>query len=117
MKDSEIKKEQNLLESFAETFQQFTGSLTGKNLEEKLIEYSEVYGEILLNLYNQTEEIKKENRFLKKRISELENQIQEWKSNVSKEKINQKTKRLLIIITFTNIVLLLINLTIQLWKL
>lgn len=113
---SDIQKEKKLLESLAESLNQFTGSLTGKNLEEKLIEYSEVYGEILLNLYNTTEELKKENKLLKKQILKLENQLQEFSSNSRNEYIIKKSKQLLIGITFLNFLLFIINLTFLLWK-
>ncbi|GIX42632.1 MAG: hypothetical protein KatS3mg129_2365 [Leptospiraceae bacterium] len=72
MKEQEIQKQNDTLKAIADSINKFTGSLTGKNLEDKLIEYSEVYGEILLYLYKTVENQKKEIKFLKKEIKQLE---------------------------------------------
>ncbi|MFN3603434.1 MAG: hypothetical protein ACK4UJ_01855 [Leptonema sp. (in: bacteria)] len=100
-------QDQNLLESIAESFSKLSGSLTGKNIEEKLIEYSEVYGEILLNLHRSIEELKKENKFLKKEISKLETQIKNIQVNPRKE--NNNKFFFVVGITLFNLALLIFN--------
>ncbi len=106
------KKQDNqtdTLQAIAQTLNNFTGSLTGKNLEEKLIEYSEVYGEILIYLYKTIEHHKNEIKFLKKEISRLEKLIKE-KNNISNLDTTNKYKnhiRLLYFMIFINILFII----------
>ncbi len=80
MKDKNLDKEdRDILKALSESLQNFSKTLTGKNLEEKLMEYSEVYGEILLFLYRENQNFRNEILSLKRKIH-----------NLQKEKINEK---------------------------
>ncbi|MCX7811249.1 MAG: hypothetical protein N2247_10085 [Leptospiraceae bacterium] len=92
------------IKAIAESLNQFAGSLTGKNLENKLIEYSEVYGEIILYLYNQLENQKREIKHLKKELYRIESLLNQ-NSNHSTTKNYKKDKYLYIF----NIILFIIN--------
>jgi hypothetical protein len=101
------KKENDTFKAILDSLNNFTGTLTGKNLEEKLVEYSEVYGEILLYLYNQIENQKKEIKFLKKEIIRLEKRPNQ---NISHTKKNPNLFYLYILVFISlglNIILLI----------
>ncbi len=112
------KKQDNqtdTLQAITQTLNNFTGSLTGKNLEEKLIEYSEVYGEILIYLYKTMEQHKNEIKFLKKEIHRLEKLLKD-KNNMSNLDFTNKNKnhiRLLYLMIFINILIIIFLITIK----
>lgn len=102
-------EERDFLKAISESLQKFSHSLTGKNLEERLIEYSEVYGEILLYLYKNQEEYNKKLLALKKEIQELEKKII---SNIPQKESKNPSRRLILImvfITMLNFLLLILN--------
>lgn len=107
MKEQEIQKQNDTLKAIADSINQFTGSLTGKNLEDKLIEYSEVYGEILLYLYKTVENQKKEIKFLKKEIKRLE-KLQEKPVDIKNSSKQYKFLYILVTISFLSNIILLI---------
>jgi len=101
------------IKAIVESLNQFAGSLTGKNLENKLIEYSEVYGEIILYLYNQLENQKREIKHLKKELYRIESLLNQNNNN-STIKNYKKDKYLYIFNIFLviiNIILIILLLT------
>ncbi len=101
------------IKAIAESLNQFAGNLTGKNLENKLIEYSEVYGEILLYLYNHLENQKREIKHLKKELNRIESLLNQNNNN-STTKNYKRDKYLYIfnvILVMINIILIILLLT------
>ncbi len=89
-KNIDLEKSNDTIKAITDSLNNFAGALTGRNLEEKLLEYSEVYGEILLYLYQEQENQKKEIKHLKKEIFRLEEKI----SNSSQSKPQLKHSKL-----------------------
>ncbi|MBW7857994.1 MAG: hypothetical protein H3C43_06850 [Leptonema sp. (in: Bacteria)] len=79
------------LQAVTDTLSQMAGSLTGKNLEQKIQEYTSVYGEILLGMHNRLNDLERENKALRKessqqhrRITGLEQRIANLKAGFSR---------------------------------
>lgn len=108
-KNIDIQKSNDTIKAITESLNNFAGTLTGKNLEEKLVEYSEIYGEILLYLYQEQENQKKEIRHLKKEILRLEEKIIKNTQTKQQEK-SLKSKNLLYVLIIFSLLLNLISL-------
>lgn len=103
-KDIDLQKPNDTIKAITDSLHNFAGTLTGKNLEEKLVEYSEVYGEILLYLYQEQEHQKKDIKFLRKELHRLEEMIH--KSLQGNQSENYRKSKLHVISIY---LLLLIN--------
>lgn len=64
------------LRAVTESLQRLTGAFTGQNLEEKIQEYTSVYGEILLAMHNRLNDLDRENRSLRKELARERRHLQ-----------------------------------------
>ncbi len=62
--------EAGALKAVTDSINQMAGSLTGRNLEQKIHEYTSVYGEILLGMHNRLNDMEREVRSLRKELKQ-----------------------------------------------
>ena len=109
--------ETSALKAVTESINQMAGSLTGRNLEQKIQEYTSVYGEILLGMHNRLNDLERESKSLRKEVSQQYRRISSLENKLSEERRGRsRTDRLigltaLILSTASLVLWLLSNLT------
>lgn len=109
--------ETSALKAVTESINQMAGSLTGRNLEQKIQEYTSVYGEILLGMHNRLNDLERESKSLRKEVSQQHRRISSLENKLSEERRGRsRTDRLIgltaLILSAASLVLwLLSNLT------
>jgi predicted RNase H-like nuclease (RuvC/YqgF family) len=78
--------EAGALRAVTESIKQIAGSLTGKNLEQKIQEYTSVYGEILLGMHNRLNDLERQVKSLRKEVSRQHRQIQSLESKITEKR-------------------------------
>jgi len=112
---ADFNEDNTAFKAVTDTINQMAGSLTGRNLDQKIQEYTSVYGEILLGMHNRLNDIEKETKSLRKeviqqhkKIDRLEHQLTDIRSGKS-----QTARRLSIL----SIVFALASFAMTLWLL
>lgn len=109
------KEEKEILKELYRTIQEFSSRITGKNIEEKLTEYTEVFGEILIYLYKQQEEQKQRLKAIEKEKKHLEEELKKLKAGIPQSQEQKHRTLLPLILTILNFMLLFF-LVFLLWK-
>jgi predicted RNase H-like nuclease (RuvC/YqgF family) len=78
--------EAGALRAVTESIKQFGGSFTGKKLEQKIQEYTSVYGEILLGMHNRLNDLERQVKSLRKEVSRQHRQIQSLESKITEKR-------------------------------
>lgn len=88
------------LQAVTDTLSQMAGSLTGRNLEQKIQEYTSVYGEILLGMHNRLNDLERENKALRKESSQQHRRINGLEQKIENLKTgHSRTDRLIAIVS------------------
>lgn len=70
----------------AEKLRDISDTISAKRLEEKLIEYTEIYGEVLLALHSRMEDAEEKQRLMMDEIQSLRATVQELRNELVRAK-------------------------------
>lgn len=108
--------ETSALKAVTDSINRMAGSLTGRNLEQKIQEYTSVYGEILLGMHNRLNDLERESKSLRKEVSQQHRRLSSLQNKLSEERRSRTDRTIGLVALALSIVSLVLWLLSNLMK-